>query len=86
MDDERDEQEMQRYKVVVNDEEQYSIWPNDWENAVGWRDEGYSGSKPECLAHIQDVWQDMRPRSVCERLAGVGNGAQQPSRNGAQQR
>jgi MbtH protein len=86
MDDERDAQELQRYKVVVNDEDQYSIWPSDWENALGWHDEGYSGSKPECLAHIQDVWQDMRPRSVCERLAGVGNGAQQPSRNGAQQR
>ena len=56
------------YKVVVNDEEQYSIWPADKENALGWRDEGTSGTKEECLAHIQQVWTDMRPRSLRERM------------------
>ncbi len=49
------------YKVVLNHEEQYSIWPADRENARGWRDEGTSGTKDECLAHIREVWTDMRP-------------------------
>ena len=41
------------YKVVVNDEEQYSIWPSDWKNPAGWKDEGMSGSRSDCLAHIE---------------------------------
>jgi len=52
------------YKVVLNHEEQYSIWPVDRENAPGWRDEGTSGSKQECLDHIDKVWTDMRPLSL----------------------
>ena len=52
------------YKVVVNAEEQYSIWPADRENAPGWRDAGKSGSKQECLEHIKNVWTDMRPLSL----------------------
>jgi uncharacterized protein YbdZ (MbtH family) len=52
------------YKVVLNHEEQYSIWPADRENAPGWRDEGRTGSKQECLDHIQTVWTDMRPLSL----------------------
>jgi MbtH protein len=52
------------YKVVVNHEEQYSIWPIDRENALGWRDAGKSGTKEECLAHIKEVWTDMRPLSL----------------------
>ena len=49
------------YKVVVNHEEQYSIWPADRENPLGWRDVGKSGPKAECLAYIEEVWTDMRP-------------------------
>lgn len=49
------------YKVVVNQEQQYSIWPADWENAFGWEDVGKSGSQDECLAYIKKVWIDMRP-------------------------
>ena len=52
------------YKVVVNDEEQYSIWPADRENALGWKDIGQQGSKAECLAYIKEVWTDMRPLSL----------------------
>src|SRR4029450_199520 len=52
------------YKVVVNDEEQYSIWPSDRENALGWRDAGKTGSKAECLSFIKEVWTDMRPLSL----------------------
>ena len=52
------------YKVVVNHEEQYSIWPVDRENALGWRDAGKSGTKAECLEDIKEVWTDMRPLSL----------------------
>jgi MbtH protein len=52
------------YKVVVNHEEQYSIWPVERENALGWRDSGKSGSQAECLAYIKEVWTDMRPLSL----------------------
>ena len=60
-----DEQEDKTvYKVVVNHEEQYSIWPVDRQNPLGWRDAGKSGSKEECLGHINEVWTDMRPLSL----------------------
>ncbi len=52
------------YKVVINHEEQYSIWPAEWENPAGWRDAGPRGVKEECLAYIRDLWTDMRPRSL----------------------
>lgn len=58
----RDRGEDERiYKVVVNSEDQYSIWPADRENALGWNDAGKTGTKAECLAYIQEVWEDMRP-------------------------
>jgi MbtH protein len=56
----------------MNDEEQYSIWPAYKDNAPGWRDAGISGDKEACLAHIEQVWTDMRPRSLRERMAGGG--------------
>ena len=59
------------YRVVVNHEEQYSIWPADRENAPGWRDAGTSGSKAECLAHIERVWTDMRPLSLRLQMDGA---------------
>jgi MbtH protein len=52
------------WKVVLNDEEQYSIWPADRENASGWHDAGKRGSKAECLEYIEQVWTDMRPLSL----------------------
>ena len=56
------------YKVVLNHEEQYSIWPADRENALGWRDAGKTGTKEECLAYIKEVWTDMRPLSLRKRM------------------
>ena len=56
------------YKVVVNHEEQYSIWPADRENALGWSDAGKSGSKAECLAYIKVVWTVMRPLSLRKKM------------------
>ncbi|MBX7099888.1 MAG: MbtH family NRPS accessory protein [Myxococcaceae bacterium] len=52
------------YKVVVNHEEQYSIWFADRELPNGWREAGKQGLKAECLAYIKDVWTDMRPLSL----------------------
>jgi len=52
------------YKVVVNHEEQYSIWPAERENPKGWKDAGKSGLKDECLAYVKEVWTDMRPLSL----------------------
>lgn len=52
------------YKVVINHEEQYSIWPADRENPPGWRDAGSEGSKADCLSFIEQVWTDMRPLSL----------------------
>lgn len=57
------------YKVVVNHEEQYSIWPEGRTNPAGWRDVGRSGSKQECLAYIKEVWTDMRPLSIRRQAA-----------------
>jgi len=56
------------WKVVLNHEEQYSIWPADRENALGWKDEGKSGTKQECLDHIKNVWTDMRPLSLRKKM------------------
>jgi MbtH protein len=56
------------YKVVVNHEEQYSIWPSHRENPLGWNDAGKSGTKAECLDHIKIVWTDMRPLSLRKRM------------------
>lgn len=58
-----------RYTVVVNHEEQYSIWPIDREIPAGWTSVGVDGTKEECLAHIGQVWTDMRPLSVRQALA-----------------
>ena len=60
------------YKVVINHEEQYSIWPADREPPNGWKDTGKSGPKEECLAYIEEVWTDMRPLSLRKKMDGVG--------------
>ncbi|WP_331744061.1 MbtH family protein (plasmid) [Streptomyces sp. NBC_01136] len=54
----------QQYRVVVNGEGQYSIWPADRAGVPGWQGEGFVGSKAECLARIGEVWQDIRPASL----------------------
>jgi MbtH protein len=68
-----DEQEDKTiYKVVLNHEEQYSIWPAHRENALGWKDAGKSGTKEECLAYIKEVWTDMRPLSLRKKMQEQG--------------
>ena len=56
------------YKVVINHEEQYSIWPADRENPLGWNDAGYTGLKQDCLNYIAEVWTDMRPLSLRKKM------------------
>ncbi len=65
------------YKVVINDEEQYSIWPAERENPAGWRDAGKSGPKEECLAYIEEVWTDMRPLSLRRKMEQAASTDQQ---------
>jgi MbtH protein len=60
------------HRVVVNDEEQYSIWPDGRDLPAGWRDGGKVGKKSECLAWIKAVWTDMRPLSLRKRMDGNG--------------
>ena len=60
------------YKVVVNDEEQYSIWFVDRDPPLGWTAVGKEGPKEECLAYIEEVWTDMRPKSLRKRMDETG--------------
>ncbi|MGM1058995.1 MbtH family protein [Saccharothrix sp. Mg75] len=53
-----------QYLVVVNDEEQYSIWPRERPLPAGWSAEGTRGPEEDCIEHIERVWVDMRPRSL----------------------
>lgn len=57
------------FKVVVNSEGQYSIWPADRDAPAGWTEAGYSGPKADCLAYVDRVWTDMRPASLREAMA-----------------
>ena len=66
------------YKVVVNHEEQYSIWPEYKENPLGWNDVGKTGPKAECLAYIKEVWTDMRPLSLRKKMEEMANNPPQP--------
>ncbi|GAA1973271.1 MbtH family protein [Kitasatospora viridis] len=65
--------ETRSFQVVLNDEEQYSLWPEDRDLPAGWHAEGTSGTKADCLAHIDAVWTDMRPKSL--RAAPLTGGA-----------
>ncbi len=56
------------FTVVVNSEEQYSIWPAGREIPSGWREVGKTGTKSDCLVYICDVWTDMRPLSLRKRM------------------
>lgn len=62
--------EARNFTVVVNHEEQYSIWPTGREAPAGWTDVGINGRKAECLEYIASVWTDMRPKSLRERMGG----------------
>ncbi|HLI69011.1 MAG TPA: MbtH family protein [Ktedonobacteraceae bacterium] len=75
-----EQEETTLYKVVLNHEEQYSIWPVERENPPGWRDAGKSGTKSECLAYIKEVWVDMRPLSLRKQMAELSEQAKSDSK------
>jgi MbtH protein len=57
-----------RYQVLRNDEDQYSLWLADLDVPAGWQPVGVEGSKDECTTYVDEVWTDMRPRSLRERM------------------
>ena len=68
----QDEQDdLRKYRAVVNHEEQYSIWPEDKQLPPGWQDAGKTGLKQECLSYIKEVWTDMRPLSLRKKMAAT---------------
>jgi MbtH protein len=60
-----------QFRVVVNQEEQHSVWATGQDLPAGWRAEGFSGTRAECLAHIEEVWPDITPLSA---RAAAGSG------------
>jgi MbtH protein len=68
------EEDRTTYTVVVNHEEQYSIWPAGRALPSGWTEVGVSGPKQECLDHIERVWTDMRPLSLRRAMAAAATG------------
>jgi MbtH protein len=71
------------YRVVVNHEEQYSIWPVQRDLPAGWRDAGKEGRKDECLAFINEHWTDMRPLSLRKQMAAASERAARGRQTGA---
>ena len=63
------------FHVVMNHEEQYSIWPAQREIPLGWKTVGKTGKKAECLAYIEEVWTDMRPLSLRKKMEEAARGS-----------
>ncbi|MER0239560.1 MbtH family NRPS accessory protein [Fulvimarina sp. MAC8] len=67
------------YRVVISNEERYSIWPTYKEIPFGWRDGAFSGTRQACLDHIDEVWTDMRPLSLRRAMDGTTETSADPS-------
>lgn len=74
--DRDDIEDKQMYSVVINDEEQYSIWPFEKALPRGWRNVGQSGTKKECLNYVKEIWTDMRPLSLRKKMERMRNKSQ----------
>jgi MbtH protein len=74
-----DEEDTTIYKAVINHEEQYSIWPADRQNPLGWNDAGKTGTKAEVLSYIDEVWTDMRPLSLRKQMEEAARAAEASS-------
>jgi MbtH protein len=70
------------FRVVVNEEDQYSIWWSDRDLPNGWKEAGFEGSKEECIAHVDRTWTDMRPRSLRLRMDSCVEAASEPEIDG----
>jgi MbtH protein len=68
-----DQEDTKTYVVVINHEEQYSIWPQGKKIPTGWQSVGKEGLKAECLAHIDEVWVDMRPLSLRKKMDSMAD-------------
>jgi MbtH protein len=64
-----EKEDLRTYSVVMNHEEQYSIWPADKQLPLGWQAVGKTGLKQDCLNYIKEVWTDMRPLSLRKKMA-----------------
>lgn len=67
------------YHVVINEEEQYSIWPDYRQIPAGWRSVGKTGLKQDCLDYIKEVWTDMRPLSLRRQMEQLHQSSQSAS-------
>jgi MbtH protein len=67
-----DEEVPRTYIVLINDEEQYSLWLSHKDIPAGWRNVGISGTKAECMEYVDKVWTDITPLSVRKRLQQAG--------------
>ncbi len=63
------------YAVVINQEEQYSIWPQVRDVPAGWKPVGKTGTKQQCLDYIEEVWTDMRPLSLRKQMEALAKNA-----------
>nr|WP_316203121.1 MbtH family NRPS accessory protein [Bradyrhizobium sp. SZCCHNRI30512] len=63
-----DIEDARTYLVVINHEEQYSIWLKDTTLPAGWAAVGKEGTKSDCLQFIDEVWTDMRPLSLRKKM------------------
>lgn len=71
-----EQEDARTYLVVVNAEEQYSIWPVDKQVPAGWNAVGKQGRKSECLQYIEEVWTDMRPLSLRRRMEAAAGSSE----------
>jgi MbtH protein len=71
--DNTDQDRIETYVVLVNDEEQHSLWPSHKNAPTGWHNTGVYGTKAECLEYVEKVWVDITPLSVRKRLANSVN-------------
>ncbi|MBC7269998.1 MULTISPECIES: MbtH family protein [Streptomyces] len=58
------------FLVLVNDEDQHSLWPDFVEVPAGWRTVHGPASRQSCLEYVETHWTDMRPRSLAEAMDG----------------
>jgi len=63
-----------RFEVLRNDEDQYSLWPEGMDVPAGWHQVGFAGTRDECSDHVDQVWTDMRPRSLREQMDATNAG------------
>lgn len=67
-----EDEDTRTYRVVINHEEQYSIWLEDKDVPLGWNEVGVVGKKDECLQYIKENWTDMRPLSLRKHMEAQG--------------